>query len=169
MQRLVRWRWAVLLAVVLLLAALPAAAKAADPARGEALYVGAIPFEAGGAPCLACHGVGGAGLGKAAGANYGPDLTAMWDDFGEDGVVDILSSLDIFPSMEALYVDRPLSAAEKADLAAFLEKVSGSESPKIAASILAEIGVGIGVVFLVLAIFGRNRFKGQRLSSSERE
>jgi mono/diheme cytochrome c family protein len=42
----------------------PLLAQAGDPQRGEALYVGTLAFAAGGAPCLACHGIAGAGPGQ---------------------------------------------------------------------------------------------------------
>jgi mono/diheme cytochrome c family protein len=164
MEKRVRWRWTALLTLWLLIAAVPAAAQtlAGDSARGEDFYVGTRSFEKGGSPCLACHAIAGAGLGKAAGASYGPDLTEMWENFGEEGVIDILEVLEIFPSMEALYVDRPLTGPERADLAAFFQDVSGRETPQIAGSLLLEAGAGIGVFFLILAIFGRNRLKTER-------
>jgi mono/diheme cytochrome c family protein len=164
MQKTVRWRWTALLIVALLVSALPSLAQAftGDSARGEALYVGTASFEKGGSPCLACHSIAGAGLGKAAGASYGPDLTELWEGFGEEGVAAVLESVDSFPSMEAIYAARPLSGQEQADLAAFLRQVSGRETPRIAGSLLVEAGAGVGVAFLVLAIFGRNRLKSER-------
>jgi mono/diheme cytochrome c family protein len=164
MQKTIRWRWAALLILVLLVSVLPAMSQelAGDPVRGEALYVGTASFEKGGSPCLACHSIAGAGLGKAAGASYGPDLTELWESFGEEGVASVLESVDAFPSMAAIYAARPLSGKEQADLGAFLRQVSGRETPRIAGSLLVEAGAGVGVAFLVLAIFGRNRLKSER-------
>ncbi|MBE0597204.1 MAG: hypothetical protein IH614_08045, partial [Desulfuromonadales bacterium] len=68
--------WTVMGIATLLLLAAPLAAQelvTGNRLHGEALYVGTAPFEQGGAPCLGCHGIAGAGLGKAAGASYGPD------------------------------------------------------------------------------------------------
>jgi mono/diheme cytochrome c family protein len=156
-----------LLTLVLLVAALPAAAQAVgDSARGEALYVGTASFANGGAPCLGCHGIAGAGLGKAAGASYGPDLTEMWENFGEEGVNEILESMP-FTSMEALYFNRPLVEQERTDLGAFLRDVSGREPPRISRSLLMEAAAGVGVFFLVIAIFGRNRLRPARPSLPE--
>lgn len=164
MQKIVRWRWTALLVMALLLSSLPATAQvlAGDPARGEALYVGTASFAKAGSPCLACHSIAGAGLGKAAGASYGPDLTELWESFGEEGIAAVLESVDSFPSMAAIYAARPLSGQEQADLGAFLREVSGRETPRIAGSLLVEAGAGVGVAFLVLAIFGRNRLKSER-------
>jgi cytochrome c553 len=163
MQKIFRWPLAALLFGVLLVSAQPAAALtgAGDAARGEALYVGTASFEKAGSPCLACHSIAGAGLGKAAGASYGPDLTGLWQSFGAEGVAAVLESVESFPSMEAIYGKRRLSAQEQADLAAFLGEVSGREAPRIAGSLLVEAGAGVGVAFLVLAIFGRNRLKSE--------
>ncbi|MCM2264765.1 MAG: c-type cytochrome, partial [Desulfuromonadales bacterium] len=87
-----------------------------DPARGARLYTGEAAFAKGGAPCLGCHGITGFGL--AGGANYGPDLTTMFENFGDEGIADILETLP-FPSMEPIYATRPLTDEEQADLRAF--------------------------------------------------
>jgi mono/diheme cytochrome c family protein len=155
-------------AVLLFLAASWAGAESlpeGDPHRGEALYVGTSAFEKGGAPCLGCHGVAGAGLGKAAGASYGPDLTSTYDDF-QEMLHDALESMP-FPSMEALYVDRPLTEEERTDLIAFLREVSGREPPRIEGSLLVETAAGVGVLFAVLGIFGRSRLKSNRNSRAD--
>jgi mono/diheme cytochrome c family protein len=164
MYKTARWWSPVLFIFALLISVGPAKAQlpAGEAARGEALYVGTASFEKSGSPCLACHSIAGAGLGKAAGASYGPDLTELWESFGEEGVAAVLESVDAFPSMSAIYASRPLNLQEQADLAAFLQQVSGREAPRIAGSLLLEAGAGIGVAFLVLAIFGRNRLKSER-------
>ena len=90
---------------------------AADPRAGEALFVGSVNFSSGGAPCLACHGHAGTGLGLSSG-HYGPDLTDLYSNFGAEGVSSVLESLP-FPSMEPYYRDRPLTTQEIADLTAF--------------------------------------------------
>lgn len=91
--------------------------SAADPRVGEALYVGSVAFSRGGAPCLACHGHAGTGLGFSSGY-YGPDLTDLYVNYGAEGVSSVLEFL-AFPSMEAFYRERPLTAQEIADLTAF--------------------------------------------------
>ena len=137
-----------------------------DVQRGEALYVGTASFEKGGAPCLGCHGIAGAGLGKAAGASYGPDLTSTYDAFGGEMLFDAFADMP-FPSMEALYVDRPLTQEERADLVAFLREVSGKEPLRIEGSLLLEAAAGVGVLFIVLGIFGRNRLRAVRDSLTD--
>lgn len=149
-----------LLAIAIMAAATQSQA-AGDPLAGAALYVGNRPFANGGAPCLGCHGIAGAGLGKAAGASYGPDLTALYEGFGEDGVAEILTTLP-FPSMEPIYAKRPLTEAERADLAAFLQEVSGRETPRVGEGLAAEAAAGTGVVLLLAGIYGRRRLRGVR-------
>ncbi len=84
---------------------------------------GSVSFAEGGAPCLACHGIAGHELGFASGASYGPDLTAMYEDYGEEGVAGVLEDLS-FESMVAIYESRPLTETERADLVAFFGTVS---------------------------------------------
>jgi mono/diheme cytochrome c family protein len=153
-----RWWFA---AVLLLMAswAVAEGLPQGDADKGEALYVGTASFAKGGAPCLGCHGVAGAGLGKAAGASYGPDLTNTYDDFGEM-LHDALEGMP-FPSMEALYANRPLTEEERSDLVAFLREVSGREPPRIEGSLLGEAAAGVGVLFAVVGIFGRRRLQSR--------
>jgi mono/diheme cytochrome c family protein len=141
----------------------PAAEAAAtgDPRRGEALFVGTAFFANGGAPCLACHGIAGAGLGKAAGASFGPDLTALWENFGEDGVLSVLESLP-FPSMTPIYANRPLNHQEQLDLAAFLAEVDGRPAPQIRGRLAGDVLLA-GAVFLgLIGLFGWRRLHGVR-------
>ncbi len=132
-----------------------------DPRRGEALFVGTAFFANGGAPCLACHGIAGAGLGKAAGASFGPDLTSLWENFGEDGVLSVLESLP-FPSMTPIYANRPLSHQEQLDLAAFLAEVNGRPAPHISGGLARDVLLA-GAVFLgLVGLFGQRRLQGVR-------
>ena len=60
------------------LAAAATSAAAGDPAIGRALFIGEPPLAAGGAPCGACHAVGGQGMAFA--ASFGPDLSQSFDE-----------------------------------------------------------------------------------------
>jgi mono/diheme cytochrome c family protein len=134
---------------------------AGDPEKGRALYVGTAPFAKGGAPCLACHGIAGAGLGMAAGASFAPDLTSMYEDYGAEGVVSILESLP-FPSMEPIYASRPLSATEQADVTAFLAEVAGQPPFQAGGQVAGHVAVGVAVIVGLLVLFGWGRLKGVR-------
>ncbi len=144
-----------------LIALAPMRAWAGDVGHGEDLFVGTASFAEGGAPCLACHGIAGAGLGRAAGANYGPDLTALFADYGEDGVVAILEEL-AFPSMEPIYAGRPLTEQERADLAAFLGQVSGQQAASIGGRLTVDVVIVAVVFFGLVAWLGWRRLDGVR-------
>jgi mono/diheme cytochrome c family protein len=135
---------------------------AADPEKGRALYVGTTPFAGGGAPCLACHSIAGAGLGMAAGASYGPDLTSMYEDYGADDVLSILDDLSSFTSMEPIYAARPLSATEQAHVAAFLAEVAGQAPFQAGGQVAWHVAVGTALILVLLVLFGWGRLKGVR-------
>jgi mono/diheme cytochrome c family protein len=151
------------LVVAMVVTSVPAVAAeaAGDPAKGRALYVGNVAFSKGGAPCLACHGIAGAGLGLAAGANYGPDLTSIYDDYGAEGVASILESLP-FPSMEPIYASRPLTVEEQADVTAFLAQLAGQPPFQAGRQLAGHVAAGGAVVFGLLVLFGWGRLKGVR-------
>jgi mono/diheme cytochrome c family protein len=129
-----------------------------DPARGARLYAGEAAFANGGAPCLACHGITGFGL--ASGANYGPDLTGLFESFGDEGLADMLKSLP-FPSMEPIYATRPLTETEQADLRAFFAKVTGAPVAR-GGLLLGEALSGVLILFAIILLFGRERLRGVR-------
>ncbi len=134
-----------------------------DSDRGKALYVGTASFANGGAPCLACHGIGGAGLGMAAGASYGPDLTDFYQNYGAEGVVAILETLP-FPSMEPIYAGRPLTDKEQQDLTAFFAMTSEQEPVGVQSAFILQAG-GAFVAFGALLYFaGRGRLRNVRRS-----
>lgn len=137
---------------------------AGDAARGARLYTGEAAFANGGAPCLGCHGMTGFGL--AGGANYGPDLTAMFENFGDEGLADILKTLP-FPSMEPIYATRPLTEAEQADLRAFFAKATGTPVTK-SGLLLGEALSGVVLFLGAVLLFGRERLRGVRRSLVER-
>ena len=141
-------------AVLLLIAQ---SALAADPKVGEALYVGEKRFANGGAPCLACHGVAGHGLARA--ASYGPDLTATFESYGAEALEGALADVP-FPSMQPVYNTHALTPAERADVIAFLQKASGTApshlSPRFGVAVALAFGV-LGVGFVVIGRRGSRR------------
>ncbi len=150
-----------LLVVGLLLLSTPIWAQPANPQRGEALYVGTVSFAEGGAPCLACHGIAGHELGYAAGANYGPDLTAIYEDYGEEGVAGVLEDLS-FESMNAIFAERPLSDSERADLVAFFGAVSGGAAPGIGSDLVLHVALVTAVFMVLIGALGWRRLQGVR-------
>jgi mono/diheme cytochrome c family protein len=161
MIRQVLNRYAFIAVGLLLLASIPGWAQTGDPQRGEALYIGTAGFSKGGAPCLACHGIAGHELGYAAGATYGPDLTAMYEDYGEEGIADVLEDLS-FESMVAIYESRPLTETEKADLVAFFRSVSTRDASSISSGLVLHVGLVTVFFMIIIGAFGWRRFQGVR-------
>jgi cytochrome c553 len=139
----------------------------ADPKQGEYLYIGTVSFSAGGAPCLACHGIAGRELGLAAGANYGPDLTALYEDYGEEGIIGVLEELS-FEGMEAIYSSRPLTESEKSDLVAFFEVVSAGVAPDIGSDLAFHVAIVTALFMILIGALGWRRLKGVRQPLVER-
>ena len=144
----------------------PPSAGAADPAAGdpllgEALFAGTTSFTQGGAPCLACHGIAGRGLGMAGGASFGPDLTTIFDDYGAEGIAATLDDL-AFPSMEPIYGTRPLTAEEQADMGAYLGKTAEDAELPAGKRMAGHVAIGLAVITTLLVVFGQGRLHGVR-------
>lgn len=150
-----------LLAAGLFLLATPGWAQPGDPQRGEALYVGAIGFSEGGAPCLACHSIAGHELGLAAAASYGPDLTAIYEDYGEEGISAVLEELS-FESMVAIYGSRPLTETERADLLAFFSTVSTGAASSTGPGLVLHVALVTALLMLLIGVLGWRRLQGVR-------
>ena len=132
---------------------------AGDAEQGEALFVGKTAFSNGGAPCLACHNL--TGFGMADGANYGPDLSTLYDDYGAEGVEGVLQSL-AFPSMEAIYESRPLVETEQADLTAFLQQTSELSATPDTGKLLLLVIVGVAILLGLTFLVGLRRMRATR-------
>lgn len=130
--------------------AAPATRPLGNPARGKNLFTGATRFRNGGAPCLACHTI--AGIGRLGGGKIGPDLTRASTKYGgAAGIASILATLP-FPTMRPLFQGHPLTAAEQANLAAFLRQASRSERPGSAVWPLLGLAVGGAAALLALTL-----------------
>jgi mono/diheme cytochrome c family protein len=147
---------------VAILATLPRPAAAGDPASGEALYVGTKAFANGGAPCLACHGIAGHGLARA--ASFGPDLTASHGQYGAEALDSVLEEV-AFPSMEPIYRGRVLTKEERADLVAFLAAADGAKPAQLGAGFGAGVVLSMGVFLAGVVLVGR-RGKSRRGSAA---
>jgi mono/diheme cytochrome c family protein len=124
-----------------------------DARRGEALYVGSTRFAAGGAPCLACHGIAGHGLARA--ASFGPDLSGAHASFGADGLASVLEDV-VFPTMQPIYRTHAVTPQERADLVAFLgEAQGGAQAPRLGAGFRAGVVVAMGLFLAFVLAVGR--------------
>ena len=136
-----------------------------DNRRGEALFTGGHSLQNGGTPCMSCHSVGGvAALG---GGNLGPDLTKVYSRLGEAGLGSSLQNI-AFPTMLNVYINKPLTDQEVADLVTFFQHADDTQKAGTAQQSTSAFwiagGVGTLLLFGVMAIF----WPRQRESLSDR-
>ena len=145
---------------------LPLAAASGDAGRGKNLFVGSTVFELGGAPCLACHNLTGFGLSD--GANFGPDLSTLYDNYGPEGIEGVLQSL-AFPSMEAIYSSRPLNETERADLLAFLQQTSQLSATPTTGKLALQVCIGVLILLGLTFLIGKRRMRATRQPLIDRQ
>ena len=139
--------------------AAPIESAVGDPQRGAALFTGMIPFQQGGAPCLACHTV--SGVSPLGGGSLGPDLTGIYGRLGGAGLASVLATLP-FPTMRPIFQTRPLTQTERGDLAV-LFRASVGRQPVDATHRITMLAVAGVVLLLFLAgVVWRKRLKSVR-------
>jgi mono/diheme cytochrome c family protein len=129
-------------------------AAAGDPATGRDLYSGRRPLQNGGAPCGACHALGGEGL--AFSASLGPELSASLGGMDAESLDGLLDALP-FPTMAPIYQDRALTPEERAHLTAFLLPAAQHGPPQGGWHLEALGLLGAAGLFLLLALASRRR------------
>jgi mono/diheme cytochrome c family protein len=128
----------------------PPAPIAGDAALGKNLFTGSDRLENGGPPCLSCHSV--AGIGALGGGALGPDLTQAYAKYGgAQGLASVLQAI-AFPTMQPIYADQPLTAAEVESLVAFLADAPAAERPAGSVGILIGLAIAAISVFAILAL-----------------
>jgi cytochrome c2 len=131
--------------------------------RGEKLFSGKTKFKNRGIPCISCHDLQGAfSLG---GGRLGPDLTDVYENYGDEGFLMALSEIP-FPTMEPIYKNKPLGKDEIEDISYFLKNLKESTNKRERNPILYAISGFIILFFLPLLIW-RNRNYGVRRSLLE--
>ena len=139
-------------------------ASDSDPGNGEYLFIGVVPLQNGGTPCIACHSV--ERVGAIGGGALGPDLTHVYTRFGREGLAASLGGLP-FPSMQSIFATRQLTVTEQADLLAFFALVDQGGEPRTQQNFQLIFGAGSGlavVLFVVMLFF----WPRQRMSLSQR-
>ena len=96
-----------------------------DPAMGKLLFTGEKALSNGGPACISCHSV--SSLGMLAGGGLGPDLTQVYQRFGEAGLAASLKTLP-FPTMIGPFLNHPLTVDEQADFLAYFKEVDQSQA-----------------------------------------
>jgi len=137
-------------------------ATPADIAAGKALFEGTQPLLNGGAPCISCHNVRGAGV--VGGGTLAKDLTHAFARLGEQGTSAALASTP-FPIMKDLYGKKPLSDQEAFRLKSFLFSASADPKAPPADHDFFYIGVlaALSSFAVISAAFGK-RLRGVRKS-----
>ncbi|HET6513802.1 MAG TPA: c-type cytochrome [Thermodesulfovibrionales bacterium] len=115
--------------------------------RGKALFTGERHFTKRGAPCVACHALRYSGV---RGGNWGPDLTQMYTNMGEEGLAGVLKSPP-FSGMKKMYEEKPLTDDEIKALVAFA-KDAGARKGEAAPHFFP--WAGMAFFGLILGIFG---------------
>jgi mono/diheme cytochrome c family protein len=140
------------------------ASRAPDVRRGEALYVGSARLLAGGAPCLACHGIAGHGLARA--ASFGPDLSGAHAQYGADGLDGMLEDI-VFPSMQPVYRGHAVTKEERQDLVAFLGASAPDRPARLGPAFAAGVLGAKGIFLAGVVLIGR-RGSGRRARAAGR-
>jgi len=135
------------------------APRAGSAAAGRALFLGSRAFQNRGAPCGACHALGGEGL--AATASLGPELSASLSGVDPEMLDGLLEALS-FPSMVPVYAGRALTPVERADLAAYLSEAVKRGPPRRVRRFELLGAVGAAVLLVGPALASRRRKPSSR-------
>lgn len=133
---------------------------AGDPVVGRKLFTGEQKLANGGPHCIACHSV--SGTGSLGGGGLGPDLTEVYQRYGEPGLFGVFKTIT-FPTMVGPFQNRPLTTQEQADLVAFFRdsdrwqpQVSVISAGALSVEALLVFGIGLvsaGLLFGLLWFF----------------
>jgi mono/diheme cytochrome c family protein len=151
----------------------PAGAKLARPVlpadigAGMGLFTGKTSLGGGGAACISCHNVSGAGT--LGGGTLGPDLTAVNVKYRDPELIAILQNPN-FPTMKSVFGTRPLTDEEIVQLFAYLQNAKQANPTAQAQPGAIRIEpwfLAIGVIALLAALGGlnlawKNRLRGVR-------
>ncbi len=121
--------------------------QAGNPSTGQALFVGNIRLKNGGPPCQSCHNVEGVSL--LGGGRLGPDLTKVYDRYGDTGLSAALATIP-FPTMQPIFGSRPLTTQEQADLKAFFKEAATRpvQQGGLDVTIIAVIGYLLAILLI---------------------
>lgn len=131
-------------------------AGAGDPVVGQKLFTGEQSLTNGGPHCIACHSV--RGTGSLGGGGLGPDLTEVYQRFGEAGLSASLKNV-VYPTMIGPFKNRPLTVQEQADLVAFFREsdrwqppVSAVSAGALSAEALLVFAIGLVIAGLLFGL-----------------
>lgn len=153
----------------------PAGAKLAraivpsDIDAGYQLFTGRAKLSGGGASCISCHNLSGAG--RLGGGTLGPDLTAVSTKYKDPELISILQNPN-FPTMKSAFGPRPLSDEEIVQLFALFQNAKAAYPAAQARPGITRIEpwfVIAGFVVFLIALFGMDRIWKNRLRGVREE
>lgn len=132
----------------------PAEPPAGNPSAGASLFEGNTQLKNGGPPCQACHHVEGVSL--LGGGNLGPDLTMVYNRYGDQGLSSVLATLP-FPTMQPIFASHPLTTQEQADLKVFFKQAATAPVERGTGEVVWLAIIGLAVAILLIQVIWRNR------------
>lgn len=137
-------------------------AAAGDVEKGRALFMGYQHLQNDGPSCMGCHSVGSNGL--LGGGALGPNLTDVTERLKADELAATLggTAKTLSPVMLPIYAEHPLTAAEQADLIAFMAASVGQPETDHELLLLGISTVGFFGVVIAIQIIYRKRLRGVR-------
>lgn len=125
-----------------------------NPSTGQALFVGNIRLKNGGPPCQSCHNV--EGISFLGGGRLGPDLTKVYDRYGDKGLSAVLATIP-FPTMQPIFGIHPLTTQEQADLKAFFKEAAARPVQQGGIDVTIMAAIGYLIAILLIGIIWRRR------------
>ena len=119
-------------------------------ARGKALFIGGIPFNAGGPPCATCHPFHAPGI---IGGSLARDLTDHYHNMGEAAFATLK-----FPVMRKIFADRALTPEEVSALIVFAKDAAAREKQE-ESMLFPSVGFGLFGSCLIFLFFYKRRFR----------
>ena len=132
---------------------------AGDAARGKELFTGALALQSGGPACMSCHTT--ANAGPLGGGTLGPDLTHVYQRYGEAGLPTTLQNLP-FPTMQGIFGNKPLADQEAADLYAYFVQTDQATTAGRDATFVVIGLVAFALLILSSQLIWRKRLKAVR-------
>lgn len=133
-------------------------ATPADIESGRMLFEGSRPLSKGGAACISCHNVRGAG--PLGGGTLAKDLTFVYARLGDAGLTSALETTP-FPLMKEIFAKAPLSSEEAFQVKAYLYAASLDGSQPTPDHNFFYLGVGgLGAALGLIGAAWSGRMRG---------
>jgi len=115
---------------------------------GSKLFIGESKLSNGGPACISCHSVD--VIRSLGGGTLGPNLTHVYDRYGDAGLSAALNSLP-FPTMQGVFADKPLTENEAVNLKEFLYQSNSTKQGPVEISGFILLGILGMIIFLVIS------------------